>query len=64
MTTHLIEDVTYACDTMLLLNKTKIGYYGSPLELITQAEKVHDKQMTSSALEYVYMNILKGSNEQ
>jgi ABC-2 type transport system ATP-binding protein len=55
LSTHLVEDVAAACDTVLVLKEGAIAFNGSPQELVNSA--VSGAQ-GDSPLECGYMSVL------
>ncbi|MFC2151812.1 ABC transporter ATP-binding protein [Bacteroidota bacterium] len=51
LSTHIVGDISSVCKDLALLNKGKVGFNGSPEELITKT-KGHVWQVTTSGFEY------------
>ena len=38
LSTHIVGDISSACNTMALLNKGEVAYFGSPVDMLKEAE--------------------------
>jgi ABC-type multidrug transport system ATPase subunit len=54
LSTHIVGDISSACRSMALMNKGEVAFFGSPKEMLAQAEgKVWKLQLTGDELQEV-----------